>query len=116
MILVGDGKSDGFGVGYLVGLASSKLVRFMGCAPVWRKKENDWVGGVWSWELLVACRKREELKRLNCVFGVGNKNPSNFASSIFFPYGSFKASNWPNFDHFHILSCFSTDLSTKQKC
>ena len=34
MILVGDGGSDGFGVGYLVGLASSKLVRFMGCAPV----------------------------------------------------------------------------------
>ncbi|KAG5579228.1 hypothetical protein H5410_049855 [Solanum commersonii] len=34
MILAGDGRSDGFGVGYLVGLASSKLVRFMGCAPV----------------------------------------------------------------------------------
>ncbi|KAG5604508.1 hypothetical protein H5410_026000 [Solanum commersonii] len=33
-ILAGDGGSDGFGVGYLVGLASSKLVRFMGCAPV----------------------------------------------------------------------------------
>uniref|UniRef100_M0ZR28 Uncharacterized protein n=1 Tax=Solanum tuberosum TaxID=4113 RepID=M0ZR28_SOLTU len=53
MILAGDGGFDGFGVGYLVGLASSKLVRFMGCAPVWRKKENSWVGGVWSWELLV---------------------------------------------------------------
>ncbi|KAK6795766.1 hypothetical protein RDI58_009221 [Solanum bulbocastanum] len=53
MILAGDGGSDGLGVGYLVGLASSKLVRFMGCAPVWRKKENGWVGGVWSWELLV---------------------------------------------------------------
>ncbi|KAG5596819.1 hypothetical protein H5410_038051 [Solanum commersonii] len=33
MILAGDGGSDGFGVGYLVGLASSKLVRFMSCAP-----------------------------------------------------------------------------------
>ncbi|KAG5570112.1 hypothetical protein H5410_059878 [Solanum commersonii] len=53
MILAGDGGSDRFGVGYLVGLASSKLVHFMGCAPVWRKKENSWVGGVWSWELLV---------------------------------------------------------------
>ncbi|KAH0714731.1 hypothetical protein KY284_007636 [Solanum tuberosum] len=51
MILTGDGGSDGFGVRYLVGLASSKLVRFMGCAPVWRKKENGWVGGVWSLEL-----------------------------------------------------------------
>ncbi|KAH0678670.1 hypothetical protein KY284_019755 [Solanum tuberosum] len=45
MILAGDGGSDGFGVWYLVGLASSKFVRFMGCAPVWRKKENGWVGG-----------------------------------------------------------------------
>uniref|UniRef100_M0ZR84 Calmodulin binding protein n=1 Tax=Solanum tuberosum TaxID=4113 RepID=M0ZR84_SOLTU len=45
VILAGDGGSDGFGVGYLVGLASSKLLRFMGCAPVWRKKENCWVGG-----------------------------------------------------------------------
>ncbi|KAG5573002.1 hypothetical protein H5410_062768 [Solanum commersonii] len=34
MILARDGGFDGFGVGYLVGLASSKLVRFMGCAPV----------------------------------------------------------------------------------
>ncbi|KAH0683695.1 hypothetical protein KY290_022318 [Solanum tuberosum] len=52
-VLAGDGRSDGFGVGYLVGLVSSKLVRFMGCALVWRNKENGWVGGVWSWELLV---------------------------------------------------------------
>ncbi|KAG5621840.1 hypothetical protein H5410_007058 [Solanum commersonii] len=72
MILAGDGESDGFGVGYLVGLASSKLVRFMGCAPmggrrrtaglevlVWgsfgggvllEKEENErgfWVAGDW---------------------------------------------------------------------
>ncbi|KAH0683676.1 hypothetical protein KY290_022300 [Solanum tuberosum] len=53
LVLAGDGGSDGCGVGYLVGLASSKLVRFMGCALVWRKKENGWVGGVWSCELLV---------------------------------------------------------------
>ncbi|KAH0645563.1 hypothetical protein KY290_034345 [Solanum tuberosum] len=52
-LVAGDGGFDGFGVRYLVGLASLKLVRFMGCAPVWRKKENGWVGGVWSWELLV---------------------------------------------------------------
>ncbi|KAG5575668.1 hypothetical protein H5410_055802 [Solanum commersonii] len=54
IILTVDGGSNGFGVGYLVSLASSKLVRFMGCAPIWRKKENDWVGGVWSLELGVA--------------------------------------------------------------
>ncbi|KAG5595669.1 hypothetical protein H5410_036901 [Solanum commersonii] len=53
MILAKNGESDGFGIGYLVGLVRSKLVRFMGYAPVWRKKENSWVGGVWSWELLV---------------------------------------------------------------
>ncbi|KAH0713014.1 hypothetical protein KY289_008973 [Solanum tuberosum] len=41
-LVAGDDRSDGFGI-----------VRFMGCAPVWRKKENGWVGGVWSLELLV---------------------------------------------------------------
>ncbi|KAH0711636.1 hypothetical protein KY289_007595 [Solanum tuberosum] len=49
MILVRDGGSDGFWIEHLVGLASSNLIHFMGCAPVWRKKENGWVGGVWSW-------------------------------------------------------------------
>ncbi|KAH0669021.1 hypothetical protein KY289_023514 [Solanum tuberosum] len=56
MILAGDGGSDGFGVGYLVSLASSKLVRFMGCAPCGGRSrtaglEVFGVGGCWLFEV-----------------------------------------------------------------